>query len=420
MDQGHDPSLTDPSLASALSLSRGTNQAGVRLYNERLVLSLLRRHRLLSKIEIARLTGLSPQTTSAIINRLEAEGLVLPGEPRRGRVGQPAIPYTLNPDGAFSVGLVIGRRSAELVLMDFTAGIRSRRRATYPFPDPARVMAFAAEASTEITRAMPSPARGRLAGLGVATPFDLWSWEAELGTPPGSLEGWREADVARDIAAMVGPLPVHVFNDATAACAAELSFGEEGRRRRDFLHVYLGAFVGGGVVLDGQLVPGRTGNAGAVGSMPISTGGGPQQLLRVASLYALERRLAEAGGDASAIWLSPDDWSGFGAPLEAWIEEAARGLAEAAVAANAVIDFEAVVIEGAFPRDVRARLVGRVAEAIRALDRRGLSAFEVVEGSIGRDARAVGAAALPLLASFARDREVLFKNQAEERPEVRR
>jgi predicted NBD/HSP70 family sugar kinase len=243
-------------------------------------------------------------------------------------------------------------------------------------------------------------------------PFDLWSWEEELGIPAGALEAWRRIDVRQALAARVAPLPVYVFNDATAACAAELSFGQEGRCRRDFLYVYLGAFIGGGLVLDGQLFPGRTGNAGAIGSMPVLPPRGasaPQQLLRTASLYALERRLVAAGLDASAIWLSPDDWRGFGAPLEAWLDEAAASLAQAVVAANAVIDFEAVVMEGAVPRDVRARLVARVAERLAALDRQGLSAFEVVEGSIGRDARAVGAASLPLLASFARDREVLFK-----------
>jgi len=389
----------------------------VRLYNERLVLSLIRRHRRLSKVEIARLTGLSPQTTTAIINRLEAENLVLPGEKRRGRVGQPSVPYALNPDGAFSLGLVIGRRSAEMVLMDFVAGIRACRRSIYPFPEAARVIAFAAEALAAVAAELPPAARGRLAGLGVAMPFELWSWEAELGTPAGVLDGWREVDVTAELAAPAGALPIHVFNDATAACAAELAYGEEGRRRHDFLYVYLGAFVGGGVVLQGQLFPGRTGNAGAIGSMPVRPGRalsrapGMRQLLHLASLYALERRLAAAGEDASAIWLSPDDWSGFGASLDAWIGDAARALAEAAVAANAVIDFEAVVIEGAFPHDVRARLVARVAAEVSALDRRGLSGFEVVEGSIGRDARAVGAAALPLLASFARDREVLFKSQ---------
>ena len=74
------------SLASAFVVSSpmtagGANQAGVRLYNERLLLSLVRRFGPLSKIEVARLTGLSVQATSAIMNRLQAEGL-LSGRPR--------------------------------------------------------------------------------------------------------------------------------------------------------------------------------------------------------------------------------------------------------------------------------------------------------------------------------------------------
>jgi hypothetical protein len=61
---------TEPGAASGEGASvlsrdgRGTNQAGVRLYNERLILSLIRRHRSLTKVEIARLTNLSIQTTT--------------------------------------------------------------------------------------------------------------------------------------------------------------------------------------------------------------------------------------------------------------------------------------------------------------------------------------------------------------------
>jgi len=120
---------TGEAVAMASPGSRGTNQAGVRLYNERLILSLIRRHRSLAKVEIARLTGLSTQTTTVIINRLEADGLLIPGEPQRGRVGQPSVPYSLNPDGAFGLGLMIGRRSSDLVLMDFTAGISRSAKA---------------------------------------------------------------------------------------------------------------------------------------------------------------------------------------------------------------------------------------------------------------------------------------------------
>ena len=58
-------------------LARGANQNGVRLYNERLVLSLIRRHASLPKAEIARLTGLSAQTISVIMRQLETDGLVV-------------------------------------------------------------------------------------------------------------------------------------------------------------------------------------------------------------------------------------------------------------------------------------------------------------------------------------------------------
>src|SRR5258708_26780155 len=124
--------------------SRGTSQSGVGLYNERLILSLIRRQRSLAKVEIARLTGLSTQTTTVIINRLEADGLLTAGEPQRGPVGQPSTPYSLKADGAFGVGLMIGRRSSDLVLMDFTAGIRALRRMIYPFPVPPDIPASAA------------------------------------------------------------------------------------------------------------------------------------------------------------------------------------------------------------------------------------------------------------------------------------
>ncbi len=67
--------------------ARGSNQSGMRAYNERLVLSLIRRSGPTSKAEIARLTGLSAQTVSVIMRALEADGLLKKGARVRGRVG---------------------------------------------------------------------------------------------------------------------------------------------------------------------------------------------------------------------------------------------------------------------------------------------------------------------------------------------
>ncbi len=141
-------------------------------------------------------------------------------------------------------------------------------------------------------------------------------------------------------------------------------------------------------------------------------GGVPPQLIACASIYQLERRLESAGVDASSIWATPDRWIDFGPQLDSWIEDAASSLAYASVAAISVIDFETIMIDGAMPANVRDRLTTRTAQIYARLDRRGLSDVEFASGTIGADARAIGAAALPLIGQFSRDREVLFKDTA--------
>ena len=81
------PEAADNSQNTYLRIS-GADQSGVRLYNERLALSLVRRFGQLSKIEVARMTGLSVQSTSTIMNRLSAEGLLQ----ARGAAARPRRP----------------------------------------------------------------------------------------------------------------------------------------------------------------------------------------------------------------------------------------------------------------------------------------------------------------------------------------
>ena len=115
---------------------RGSSQGGLRQYNERVVLQALRLHGRCSGAELARLTHLTAQTISLITKRLLDDGLLLKGELLRGKVGQPSVPLALNPDGAFAIGIKIGRRSLDVLLVDFTGQARQRLSLDYPFPDP--------------------------------------------------------------------------------------------------------------------------------------------------------------------------------------------------------------------------------------------------------------------------------------------
>ena len=250
----------------------------------------------------------------------------------------------------------------------------------------------------------------RIAGLGIAMPFELWNWADTAGAPRDIMDEWRHRDIRADIQSQC-EFPVYLQNDATSACGAELVFGQAGAAR-DFVYFYIGAFAGGGIVLNGRLFGGPTGNAGALGSMPVSGEGplGVLQLIRSASLYRLEQLIGNQGRDPSMLWTLPQDWGEIGQPLDLWIKESGSHLAQAIVASVSVVDFEAAIIDAACPPDVRARLVRETNKHIALLDQQGLSPFAIVEGTIGSAARAIGGASLPLLANFAVDREIFLRN----------
>lgn len=384
-------------------LSGGINQTGVRAYNERLLLSILQRNGGLPGSDLARRTGLSPQTASVILRKLEQDGLLAKGAPVKGKVGKPSVPYALNPDGVFSIGLKIGRRSADLIVLDALGQVRHQLRETYDYPLPSNVFAFLRSGYETLLGEMPQDIRTRLCGMGVAAPFELWNWHELLGAPAEEFAAWKDADMVEE-AAKITDLPVHMVNDATAACRAEHIFGI-GREYRDYVYFFLGAFVGGGVVLDHAVFEGNQRNAGAFGTLPVADlSGKPGHLIDLASIWTLELRLIEAGEDPRQLWHQPQDWTHLERFVVPWLEQTSDALALATVSACAVIDFEAVVVDGAMPLPVRARLVEMTRARLEAKDMRGLIRPVTVEGQIGGNARGVGAAAGPIISQLLLDR----------------
>nr|WP_321443687.1 ROK family transcriptional regulator [uncultured Cohaesibacter sp.] len=388
--------------------SGGSNQTRVRAYNERLVLSLVRRHGNLAKSEIARRSGLSAQTVSVIMRSLEADGLLLRGAPIRGKVGQPSIPMALNPCGVYSFGLKIGRRSADLVLINFLGEPLKSLRITYDYPMPDVLLDFATTAILEASRSFSDEERQKIAGIGIGLPFQLWNWEEKVGAPKGTMDVWKGFDIAAALEKRCR-FPVFQLNDATVACGAELTFGR-GPEFADFIYFFIGTFIGGGVVLNHSVYSGRTGNAGAIGTMPLmSDHETSTQLLAETSLYSLEKLLLREGRDPTFLREVDADWSNLGEILEKWLDHVANYLAMAIISACAIIDFEAAIIDGSFPAEIRKRLIDKVSAAIGTIDLQGIVLPSIQEGTIGSGARALGAATLPLLNRYLLDQSVLFK-----------
>lgn len=392
---------------------RGSNQIGMAQFNERIVLQAIRLHGSMPKADLARLTKLSTQTVSLIINRLLENGLVLKLAPLRGKVGQPSVPIVLDPNGAFFIGIKIGRRSLDLLLVDFVGKARQRSSLPYPFPQPDTLFELIENQLKTMCARLDPQSLARLSGIGIAAPLALGGWQKLLGIAPEQANKWDRIDIRARVQAMTD-LPVEFAKDTSAACVAELVAGR-GRSIKSFLYVFVDTFIGGGLVIDSHLHGGLHGNAGAVGSIPLGLARGdaknaPEQLLSDASLFNLEQLFTASGLDESAA----NDARALQAPwlthTSAWLEDAARAIALAIVSATCLLDLEGVIIDGSIDRMLLEKLLAAVEKSLDYYSWEGVSGPIVLAGTIGSDARVMGAALLPLYANFGPDRDLFLKN----------
>jgi predicted NBD/HSP70 family sugar kinase len=406
--------LENPLTAQPAGLRpRGSNGVGMGQFNERVVLQVVRLHGSLAKAEIARLTHLTAQTVQIIIARLEAEELVVRREPVRGKVGQPSVPMALNPDGGFSIGIKIGRRSLDMLLVDFCGQVRERVGLRYDFPDPATLFVEIQQRLKQLKASLTPKLRGRLHGIGVAAPLSLEGWQSLLGVAPEQAARWIGIDIRERIAAM-SELPVECVKDTAAACVAELVMGH-GRNLSSYLYVFLDTFIGGGLVLDSHLRQGLHGNAGAIGSMqigpPRKTVGSqvPDQLLSAASLFNLEARFRDHGLDCNAVYDARALQPAWAPHTREWLREVCPAVSHAIHSASCLLDLDAVVVDGNCSPDLLQALLAELGRAMSRCNWEGVTQPALVTGTVGSDARALGGALLPLYANFAPDRELFLK-----------
>lgn len=362
----------------------GLNQTSVRTYNERLVMSLLRQHDSLSRMDLGQLSGLSAQTISVIVRALERDGLILPGEAQRGRVGPPTKPMFLNPDGAFAIGIKINAKSTDVVLIDFIGVVRDHREYPYAFPDSRKVLTDLAESLTAVRVQMPKEHLSRIVGVGIALPADIDLWpKPEWSAPPGAT--WGGIDLEREVSALAG-LPTYIQSDVTAAAAAEGTFGAA-RTLDDFAYFYIGAQSASRVILNHHIYAGRR-NPGVVSEA------GDNRLSTLSDLDALVRA---ADMDPAPIWRAAEAWPDFGDVLGRWIDDTADSLVRAFLTVSAFVDVDCAIIDGRFPPTVRERVRAAVAERLSGGN---IAPPTILEGKVGFFAKAVGAASVPFHSRF--------------------
>lgn len=341
----------------------GLNAVSVRSYNERLVLSLLLQNKSTTRLEIGERSGLSAQTVSVLVRSLEQEGLVAKGEAQKGRVGPPTVPIVLNPEGAFSIGISVGSRNTEVVLIDFVGEVRFHT--TLPNPEAGRGSNHSEFLDTirNAISMLPRKARERLAGVGLALPH---------GISNGSNgEAYFKA-LQEEIEEHLG-ISVFVQNDITAAASGESMFGVA-KPLTDYMYFFLGANLHGRLVLNHQIYNGNS---------PVSFDVG---------LAALEREVVGRGFSAAPLWDRTGPSPDYGHVFEAWVARLVDQMGRSLDAVSQFVEFETVVLSSYAPGEMCRTICDRLEAK--------LTGVKAIAGNIAPSPKAVGAASLPFSSRF--------------------
>lgn len=384
--------------------ARGVQHASLRAANRRAVLTAITFNSGLSNADLSRMTGLAPQTASAIVAELEAEGFISRGEVLRGRRGQPATPLFLNYEALYAIGCEISWEHIQVTLIDLGSREVARYRRYFAYPDAKTVVEEAARAVGQMVDRLTRAQQQRLTGVGLTTPGAIGRWIHVLGAPAEQASLWQRLDLRAALEDATG-LPTTWTNDGNAACFGEMTLTPP-PRPSDYAYILVDTFIAAGVLAGHALWEGPRGNAANLGGIFICDREGKRTVgHRIASTLALRRKLAEAGRTVPTGDPGEWPWADFEPVLEDWLSEAGYGLAQIIYNTAVVSDVDRVVVDGTMPRPILERLIAHTARELGELESfASLPLPEVSTGTLGARAAVIGSAQIPVFRRyFSRD-----------------
>lgn len=232
--------------------------------NRDLVLEVLRRNQPISRVAIARRSGLQRSTISAIIERLIAEGWIREGSVVKTARGRRPTMLSMNED---LVILVADVRPTRAILAVVDLNGRFLSRAVIPLiSDPKRGAEAIAEGMLKLRSQFPDKT---CEGVGLSLPGRVDRKTQKIAFAPNL--PWVGFDI-RTVLQKRLRLQVELENAANACMLSEAWFGRlDGVRNAVLITISEG--VGAALMVNGALMEGANGIAGEFGHIPISETG---------------------------------------------------------------------------------------------------------------------------------------------------
>jgi glucokinase len=302
-----------------------------------------------------------------------------------------------------AVALDVGGTKLAAAVVGDDGSVLSRKQ----IPTPARQGAGALEEAVlrVVTDAVGDAGRQPDAvGIGSAGPID-----PDAGTvSPVNIPAWRGYPIVEVLSRALPGRPVRLAGDGHCMALGEYWRGH--RASRALLGMVVSTGVGGGIVLDGEIQAGPTGNAGHIGHMvidprgPACPCGGRGCVEMFASGPSILRWATDqgwCGGTAGADTRALADCARAGDPVARdAFTRAADAIALAVLCAAALADLDDVVIGGGVAVGAHDLLFTRIRAEVRRLAGPAfIRRVRVDRSTLGGDAGLFGAAALALRAA---------------------
>lgn len=245
-------------------MKKTIDQAIFREANLSLVLRNIQNEAPLSRAKLAVMTELNKSTVSSLVEDLLERGLIHEIGMNSIGTGRPATLLEINPQAGGIIGVELGVDFVAVALMDFVGKViwRHKEKAD-PFDEQTKTIKQTLDLADEaINRCRDADLR--MLGIGVAAPGTVDLQEGVMVYSPNLR--WHNVPLRKIFSEHTG-LKVFIENDANAAGVAEHLFGVM-RQARDFIFIYAGVGVGGGLFLNGKLYRGHNGYAGEIGHIP--------------------------------------------------------------------------------------------------------------------------------------------------------
>ncbi len=368
--------------------------------NERLVLNLVRQTPQISRSDIVRITGLPPSSVTFIVNRMMRDGLLCEaGSQGPKQVGRRPVALRLRPEAMMVVGVEISQAHSRIVAADLH-GHMLRRRVVGWRPDHKLFLVRVREAIRALTERISA---SRLLGVGVSLPGTIDRTTGKVIAAENL--GWFDVEAGRILSEGI-PTNFYFENNAKLGALAERWFCEPGSKPlENFVFVVMRGGLGTGVIADGRLLQGASGEASEFGHTILypegrrCVCGNSGCWEEYASDLALERLYAERRGIANGVE-KPDaeeivrlGRNGDALALAA-LRETAAYLGMGFANLNAALNPEAIVV-GDWLASGWDLLRDWVWEALRSrAPQRYLTRLRIVPARHGADSMLMGALAL--------------------------